>query len=1274
MRGALDRRVLLKVRCYCTSPGRGRGRAAAAPPSKQSPLPAAPAPKSAPSSPGVGHGSGIAAPATAPVSSSGRGRGESPIAAARNATGQALQANVATSSPAAAIPQAKATAAKAAKAAIPAPVSSIIGVVTSGQSPPPSQAPADPSSEETPAYPPSKKPTSRLEASEAFGALIQSCVSRGLYYEIDYVHAAMQVAHIPTTMQTCQTLLNANIQLGNSQKMDNIYAEMREIRTGGQQKPEPSVQEKAQASETLAALISSWYNRGFYQEVGMAYRGMKAGHLPVSMQACRVVMDAYNQLGNYSAMDMVYSEMRALMTAATETPIAARQPATTVSAVPAQPVTRPPAVPSHGVGHGTPLQTPGMQHQIGQAPQYQQPQQAPATLNPQQPAAPPTQQWPQTSAYYPPNPYVNMQPVPQAPVGYHPQSQPSVYHPGYQQAYQGYPGYYQQAYPGYQTYPGYPPGYPGYQPAYPPGYQYPPPPYAPAAVPPPPPPQNVAIARPQQYPATQVATPAPQVPTSTGQAAPQTVGQAPRPKLELQPKALEFLQQSPELLKAAGDRATLMEGKAAASAVRPQTQVQGQPPQQFSQVPYQQVPMSVHSPAQFTAGVPQVRPAGHAQFQAPPQPVPIYPSGLPLRPGVVQRPIGQPPSTHVPEAPSAAKKLPPEVPAVKIEALKPPPPPPKPVETKKAAVVDTVSPKPARAKTDIKSQVEAKVAVAAKSKDVAASVPKPEKTEVKPKTPAAVAEESTPKLNLTPKKPSTVTEPPPKLDLQLKKPAEKKEEPPKLDLKLRKPPTVTEEPASAKLEAAPETKDEPGRAKLELKLKKPSVVPVRMKEETTPGAVKVQDEPAETEGSRPGVSKAAPLKLEVKLKKEKVAEAPTPEPPTVLHGLGRGKVVEEKSSDLPKPPPLRLDLKKPGSPKAVKETVKAAETETLSESEASDTEVDRLPSIRKFISPGRGKGVPLMDPVASLIGLHTPTDELLQEEEALESQQGEQDESLPALPFESRRGKGRGKVIDPTTVAAEVKRSKLKREEAAARAMAILEGGLGKSQMSAYLERRKKRFSDQFSLGDVTSKRTTEIRPGGGVKKSSRGKQVVPQGVIDLDGAIEYVAPQEYMAKGDALTKVEEAIKGTLHRHFMLDVDPEAAMEEFGTNPDIDDKPLPTLEESLDRAKRKLVSQDGIDEKAWEEAVQDVKERAPQLESLIETYTGPQQKSGKKKNEELHKIVKGLPPFASPELAAFAKRAMVTLQNNPDWSHGNKTKLLKRLVADARQLHESGAS
>lgn len=43
-----------------------------------------------------------------------------------------------------------------------------------------------------------------------------------------------------------------------------------------------------------------------------------------------------------------------------------------------------------------------------------------------------------------------------------------------------------------------------------------------------------------------------------------------------------------------------------------------------------------------------------------------------------------------------------------------------------------------------------------------------------------------------------------------------------------------------------------------------------------------------------------------------------------------------------------------------------------------------------------------------------------------------------------------------------------------------------------------------------------------------------------------------------------------------VDFDPQYAMEDFGKNPDIEEKPLPTLEEALQEAKHLLMPLEGL--------------------------------------------------------------------------------------------------
>lgn len=145
----------------------------------------------------------------------------------------------------------------------------------------------------------------------------------------------------------------------------------------------------------------------------------------------------------------------------------------------------------------------------------------------------------------------------------------------------------------------------------------------------------------------------------------------------------------------------------------------------------------------------------------------------------------------------------------------------------------------------------------------------------------------------------------------------------------------------------------------------------------------------------------------------------------------------------------------------------------------------------------------------------------------------------------------------------------------------------------------------------------------------------------------------------------EDTFKDRLHTLFLAQFEPEFAMEEFGRNPDIDEPPVLPLEEYLQSYKPFFLAEDAAlsQEQKWQEAVKTSLANAPDLEKLVEAYAGPGRMTSRQQIAKLQTVYEKLPPGVSPEVAAFTKRAFLTLQNNPRINMHQKEKLMTNIVS-----------
>ncbi|KAF3785369.1 hypothetical protein EJ110_NYTH28132 [Nymphaea thermarum] len=135
-----------------------------------------------------------------------------------------------------------------------------------------------------------------------------------------------------------------------------------------------------------------------------------------------------------------------------------------------------------------------------------------------------------------------------------------------------------------------------------------------------------------------------------------------------------------------------------------------------------------------------------------------------------------------------------------------------------------------------------------------------------------------------------------------------------------------------------------------------------------------------------------------------------------------------------------------------------------------------------------------------------------------------------------------------------------------------------------------------------------------------------------------------------------------------IEYEPEYLMEDFGTNPDIDEKPIMSLEEALEKAKPFLMAYEGIQSpEEWEEVVKETMEKAPYMEQLVDIYCGPERVTAKEQNEELERVASTLPENLPSSVKNFTNRALLSLKSNPGWGYDKKCQFMDKLVWEIKQ-------
>ncbi|GKC27052.1 hypothetical protein Tco_1034346 [Tanacetum coccineum] len=128
-------------------------------------------------------------------------------------------------------------------------------------------------------------------------------------------------------------------------------------------------------------------------------------------------------------------------------------------------------------------------------------------------------------------------------------------------------------------------------------------------------------------------------------------------------------------------------------------------------------------------------------------------------------------------------------------------------------------------------------------------------------------------------------------------------------------------------------------------------------------------------------------------------------------------------------------------------------------------------------------------------------------------------------------------------------------------------------------------------------------------------------------------------------SKEEEDHVDAMHTNLLLECEPEYLMADFGSNPDIDEKPPMPLEEALEKMKPFLMAYENIQsEKEWREVVDATMKNVPLMKELVDYYSGPNRVTAKQQGEELERVAKTLPESAPASVKRFTDRAVLSLK------------------------------
>ncbi|XP_073145383.1 uncharacterized protein [Henckelia pumila] len=151
----------------------------------------------------------------------------------------------------------------------------------------------------------------------------------------------------------------------------------------------------------------------------------------------------------------------------------------------------------------------------------------------------------------------------------------------------------------------------------------------------------------------------------------------------------------------------------------------------------------------------------------------------------------------------------------------------------------------------------------------------------------------------------------------------------------------------------------------------------------------------------------------------------------------------------------------------------------------------------------------------------------------------------------------------------------------------------------------------------------------------------------------------------------DDAYIDALHTNLLIECEPEYLMEEFGTNPDIDEKPPIPLRDALEKMKPFLMAYEGIQsQEEWEEVMEETMKTVPLIKEIVDHYSGPDRVTAKQQQEELERVAKTLPASAPASVKRFTERAVLSLQSNPGWGFDKKCQFMDKLIMEVSRQHK----
>lgn len=150
---------------------------------------------------------------------------------------------------------------------------------------------------------------------------------------------------------------------------------------------------------------------------------------------------------------------------------------------------------------------------------------------------------------------------------------------------------------------------------------------------------------------------------------------------------------------------------------------------------------------------------------------------------------------------------------------------------------------------------------------------------------------------------------------------------------------------------------------------------------------------------------------------------------------------------------------------------------------------------------------------------------------------------------------------------------------------------------------------------------------------------------------------------------VQDAYLDAQHTNNMIEYEPEYLVN--FDNPDIDEKPPIPLRDALEKMKPFLMAYEGIkSQEEWEEIIDELMGRVPQMKELMDYYCGPNRVTAKQQQQELERVAKTIPENVPSSVKQFTDRAVLSLQSNPGWGWDKKCQFMDKLALEVSQQYK----